>query len=105
MFEECRVAVPDGDRDAGTWGGVVIGNGRGAALTSLPSNRSTTPLVWFDARSGQIEPHGAVAGDLRGGCLDELGRLWLFSTHALTAFDGTSRDRVGVVKRGLGTYK
>jgi hypothetical protein len=29
----------------------------------------------------------------------------VLSTHALTVFDRTSRDRVGVVKQGLGTYK
>jgi hypothetical protein len=105
MIEESRVAVPDGDRDAGTWGGVVVGDGRGVALTSLPSNGPTAPLVWLNARSGQIEPHGAVDGDLRGGCIDELGRLWLLSTHGLTVLDRTSRDHVGVVKQGLGTYK
>lgn len=105
MFDESQVAVPGGDRDAGTWGGVVVGDGRGAVVTSLPSDGSSTPLAWIDVHDRRVQPHGVVDGDLRAGCLDESGRLWLLSTHALTVFDRASRDRVALVKQGLGDHK
>ena len=105
MFEESQVAVSEGDRDAGTWGGAVVGDGAGGGLTSLPSNSSQNPVVRVDAHSRRVEPYGTVGGDLRSGCLDGDSRLWLLSTHALTVFDRERRERVGVVKQGLGTYK
>jgi hypothetical protein len=74
-------------------------------LTTLSSASGSTPLVLIDVFNGRVDSHGVVDGDLRDGCLDAAGRLWLLSTRGLSVFDRATRDRIGVVKSGLGTYK
>jgi hypothetical protein len=105
MFDERRIVVPGGERHDGGWGGRLVPDGSGAVLTTLPSSANDAPLVLIDVLDDRVEPHGVVDGDLRDGCRDDEGRLWLLSTHGLSVFDRATGDRVGVIKEGLGTYK